>query len=359
MSSDTAERSVEFIANEPLYSDYDTLCFHFTGGEPLLQIELIEEITEMGLNKLEAGQHRWHNSFKVAITTNGILYDDPRVQRYIERYKNLLSVSVTLDGTRQKHDSQRVFADGRGSYGQVKRILPLWLQQFPGAGTKMTVSVDTLDLIADSVIEIWESGVTINSIALAHQPGWERADPSVLESQLKRLADYLVRNRLQCSKKHGLSFFSSLIGKPLPRDDGYGFCGAGKRYLAVDPLGKLYACSMLLPSIVGSRIDRSVGDCWRGLDTNRLRPYRIINRRDQCGSECLICSIANGCYWCPAINCDLSTFDSLFDKPVYQCDLHRAIASANRYLGELSKNQGATVTAGAGQPDLEAPSSIG
>ena len=60
-----------------------------------------------------------------------------------------MSIGITIDGTRKKHDLNRIWkGDGpeRGSYDDVVRNIPLWIEQFPGAGTKVTISSLTMTI---------------------------------------------------------------------------------------------------------------------------------------------------------------------------------------------------------------------
>ena len=44
------------------------------------------------------------------------MYFKPEVQDFIKKYKDHLSLSITVDGHKELHDSCRIFADGTGSY---------------------------------------------------------------------------------------------------------------------------------------------------------------------------------------------------------------------------------------------------
>ena len=53
--------------------------FDFIGGEPLLEIDLIEQICDyMVLNMIKLN-HPWLYFFKISIGSNGLLYNTPKV----------------------------------------------------------------------------------------------------------------------------------------------------------------------------------------------------------------------------------------------------------------------------------------
>lgn len=122
MSLDTAIRGLELFLSQS--DHHDSIILEFIGGEPFLEIDLLNEITEYWKFALLERRHKWLGNFRISISTNGILYDDERVQRWIRKNYELLSIGITIDGTKEKHDSTRVYPDGRGSYDDVARNVP-------------------------------------------------------------------------------------------------------------------------------------------------------------------------------------------------------------------------------------------
>ncbi|MCI8580010.1 MAG: hypothetical protein HFH04_04585 [Dorea sp.] len=75
---------------------------------------------------------QWYWNYRISICTNGVNYSDERIQRFLEKNRGKTSVSITVDGIKEKHDLQRVFSDGSGSYDVIDKNIDLWLEQFPG-----------------------------------------------------------------------------------------------------------------------------------------------------------------------------------------------------------------------------------
>ena len=50
------------------------------------------------------------------MSSNGILYFEPEVQKFIDKHSTHLSMSISIDGNKELHDSCRVLPDGSGSY---------------------------------------------------------------------------------------------------------------------------------------------------------------------------------------------------------------------------------------------------
>ena len=111
----------------------ESVIFDFIGGEPFLEIDLIEKICDYIKTELYHRNHHWFNSYRFSFSTNGINYNSDKVQKFITKNYNHLSVGITIDGTKTKHDLNRIWKGGdeRGSYDDVVRIILLWLDQFP------------------------------------------------------------------------------------------------------------------------------------------------------------------------------------------------------------------------------------
>ena len=143
MSFETAKKAVDFILsreNDPNFNQ-ESVIWDFIGGEPFLEIDLIDRVCDYIKEEMFRRNHRWFNSYRFSFSTNGINYASEQVQRFIKKNHTHLSIGITIDGTRTKHDINRVYkSDGRGSYDDVVKNIPLWLEQFPNSGTKVTIS---------------------------------------------------------------------------------------------------------------------------------------------------------------------------------------------------------------------------
>ena len=149
MPFEVAKAAIDYVLdreNDPNFA-YESVIWDFIGGEPFLEIDLIDKICDYIKQELFRRNHHWFNSYRFSFSTNGINYASEKVQRFIEKNRQHLSIGITIDGTRRKHDLNRIWkGEGpeRGSYDDVARNIPLWLKQFPGAGTKVTISSEDL-----------------------------------------------------------------------------------------------------------------------------------------------------------------------------------------------------------------------
>ncbi|MBR4722699.1 MAG: 4Fe-4S cluster-binding domain-containing protein, partial [Muribaculaceae bacterium] len=135
-----AKQAVDYILSHEDDFPEKSVVFEFIGGEPFLEIDLIDSICDYIKTELYRLNHHWFNSYRFSFSTNGINYDTQKVQHFIEKNFSHLSIGITIDGTQRKHDLNRIWkGEGpeRGSYNDVVRNIPLWLSQFPEGGTKV------------------------------------------------------------------------------------------------------------------------------------------------------------------------------------------------------------------------------
>jgi uncharacterized protein len=332
MDFDVPRRTVDYLLSDRELFGEEAVIWEFIGGEPLMEIELIERISDYIKRRLYETDHPWFDAYRFSFSTNGILYADPRVQRYLKKNRTHVSIGISIDGTRVKHDLQRVYPDGRGSYEDVVRIIPLWLEQFPGAATKVTVGHEDLPLIKESVLHLWSLGIKDVNINCVFEDVWQEGDDEILEDQLRQLADHILEHRLYMD--HRCSFFQEKLGGFLdPERDTQNWCGAGMM-LAVDGDGNFYPCVRFAGYSLRNRKARLIGNCYEGIDRNKLRPYLALDRWTQSPAECMECQVNGGCAWCQGANYDFAETDTIYQRATYICQMHKARVRANEYYWE-------------------------
>lgn len=152
MSWEMAKQVIDYILYHENDFNEESVIWDFIGGEPFLEIDLIDKICDYLKIEMYRLKHHWFNSYRFSISSNGINYDSKKVQTFIRKNAKHLSIGITIDGTMRKHDLNRVWKGdiNRGSYLDVVRNIPLWLSQFPGASTKVTISSEDIPYICES-----------------------------------------------------------------------------------------------------------------------------------------------------------------------------------------------------------------
>ena len=341
MSWETAKTFIDYVLSHEDEFREESVVWDFIGGEPFLEIELIDRICDYLKLRMFELNHHWFNSYRFSFSTNGINYHTPEVQAFIKKNRDHLSIGITIDGTEKKHDLNRVWkqpmadANGltqpseRGSYKDVVRNIPLWLSQFPDAGTKVTISSADIPYIAESVLHLFSLGIHQVNINVVFEDVWQEGDDLRFEEQLMTLADAIIDGGWY--QDYACSFFSEHIGKPLdPERDNQNWCGAG-RMLSVDAAGNLYPCTRFAQYSLRSKKALIIGNIHDGINQNLLRPFLTLDRTTQSPQKCLDCEVASGCAWCQGENYDAAQTNTIYERSTAICLMHKARVRANNY----------------------------
>ena len=329
MSFETARKAVDYLLDNRDLFDDKSVVWDFIGGEPFLEIDLIDRISDYIKIRMFEKDHPWFNSYRFNFSTNGISYHEEKVQRYIAKNRDHLSIGITIDGTQRKHDLNRVYKSGKGSYDDVVRNIPLWLEQFPNASTKVTISSPDIPYIKESVLHLYSLGIKEVNINCIFEDVWLEGDDLLFEDQLMQLADAIIENGYY--QDYICSFFSERLGKPMDRKlENTNWCGAGKM-LSIDAAGIFYPCTRFAKYSLRNKEALTIGNVHEGIDTNRLRPFLTLDRCTQSTEECIECDVAGGCAWCQGENYDTADSYTIYQRSTAICKMHKARVRANNY----------------------------
>jgi len=113
LSSETADKFVDFVKRNSEGKEEINVTFY--GGEPLLSMERIEEISQ----KLLLFSEQKGITYSFSLVTNGTLLTPENVKRL--KPFGLRSAKITLDGPERIHDRFRPFKSGTGSFQTIVR----------------------------------------------------------------------------------------------------------------------------------------------------------------------------------------------------------------------------------------------
>lgn len=330
MSWEVAKKAIDYVLDNDNYFNEESVVWDFIGGEPFLEIDLIDRICDYIKVEMFRRNHKWFNSYRFNFSTNGINYHNEKVQKFIQKNLDHLSVTITIDGTKQLHDTNRVYKESfKGSYEDVVKNIPLYLTQFPVATTKVTITSSNIDYIKDSVLHLFSIGIHDVNINCVFEQVWKENDDLKLERQLIDLADAIIDNDLYID--NSCSFFWEQLGKPMDKVlDNTNWCGAGNM-LAVDAAGNFYPCTRFAQYSLRNKLPLIVGNINDGLDFNKLRPLLTIDRCTQSNPECVECEVASGCAWCQGENYDAADTPTTYQRATAICKMHKARVRANNY----------------------------
>ena len=330
MSFETAKQAVDEILQRPV--QFDSVVWNFIGGEPTLEMELIDKITDYIKVKTFEMNHPWFGNSAFFIGSNGLRYESDAVQRYLAKNKGIASVGITIDGNKEKHDLQRVYPNGKGSYDDVIRNVKLWISQNPGSRTtKATYANDDLKYLKDSVISLWKLGIDYVSANVVFEDVWDEDAPKIFEQQLIELADYIIENELW--DKYSVRFFEPHVGYQMDEvSKSRPHCGSGKM-IAVSSSGKYYPCIRFLDFCMSDAEEGyCIGKIGNGINDDLLVPFKNLNIGIAFSEKCKTCKVSNGCPSCTGFNYDDSQGLSIYQRSMYHCEMHKAQVRANKYF---------------------------
>ena len=342
MTWDIAKHAIDYILSHEDQFREKSVVWDFIGGEPFIEIDLIDKICDYLKTEMFRTNHHWFDSYRFSFSTNGINYHTEKVQNFIKKNIDHLSIGITIDGTQKKHDLNRIWKtagmeyglmptpeEERGSYDAVVKNIPLWLSQFPNAGTKVTISSADIPYIKESVLHLYSLGIHEVNINCVFEDVWKDGDDELFEEQLLQLADAIIDGDYY--KEYACSFFTEHIGKPMDRvQENQNWCGAGKM-LSIDASGNFYPCTRFAQYSLRDKKAWVIGNVNDGIDKNKLRPFLTLDRCTQSRQECIDCEVASGCAWCQGENYDAADTATINQRAIAICKMHKARVRANNY----------------------------
>ena len=341
MPFDVAKRCVDVLFEEDARNseyinshDAHGIILDFIGGEPFLEIDLIDKIVDYFLDKAIKLHHRWATQYMISMSTNGTLYFERNVQRFVKKHEGRLSIGVTIDGDRQLHDMCRKYPDGRGSYDDAAAAFDELLRKYHHSGTKLTLAPDNVQFLAGAARHMFERfGISDLHANCVYEEGWTYAYARILYDQLCELSDWLLDNDLEA--KHHISLFNFDRYRPMSLENDQNWCGGTGKMLAFGVDGTIYPCLRYAPASLGPGIEPlTVGHADHGIErTNDEKQtcamLRSITRTSQSTEECINCPIADGCAWCSAYCYE--RYGTPNHRTTFICPMHKATALANAY----------------------------
>ena len=308
------------------------IVLEFIGGEPFLEVDLIDKIIDYFIEKCIILHHPWIDRFRVSICSNGVLYFTPKVQEFIKKHQTHLSFTISIDGNKTLHDTCRVFPDGTGSYDLAIKAAKHYRKYYDAIlSSKMTLSPDNINFVFPALINLWENEYNFIYCNCIYEKGWTIEHAKTLYCELKKVADYLLNNHLERIK--GTSILNLDLSQQKNISD-KNFCGGDGNMLAVDYKGDLYPCLRYMESSIGqSQSPYIIGNVNDGIGYNQQTKDMIaglnVTYQSQSPQECLDCPVSSECGWCSALN--YQEFGTINKRTTYTCLMHKARVLANYY----------------------------
>ena len=278
MSKETAFKALDFAISK----SKEKLEIAYFGGEPLLEYELLQSIS----NKAKKECEKRGLKLVQSITTNGSLLDESRLLWF---KKEDFFINLSIDGNEKMHNTHRLYADKKGSFADVKRALELLVKHYEPKRFK------TITVVTPSNIEHLQESVeflhTISNkskiiLSIDYFNNWSKHS-KIYEEIFYELGKYVI-NSFKKGDIIDLEPFSSKILMQIKNKNQ--ICQFGEFKYAISPRGTIYPCERLIGN---DNKTLSIGDVFNGIDYSKWQ--EIIQNRGNKNSECRECEYKNRC----------------------------------------------------------------
>ena len=229
MSFEVAKEFIDLLlSGEKGFKEYispdisPSIVIEFIGGEPFLEIDLIDKIVDYFRIRTIELMHPWATNYCISICSNGVNYFNEKVQKFLYKNKDHMSFSITIDGNKELHDSCRVFADGSGSYDLAVAGANDWMSRGYYMGSKITIAPENLKYLYDAITHMVDLGYTEINANCVYEKGWVQEHAVEFYKQLKRIADNFLDNDLV--EDIYCSLFEEIFFKPKDENDLQNWC---------------------------------------------------------------------------------------------------------------------------------------
>lgn len=289
MSLATAEKIIDFIyTNTP---EEEKMDIGFFGGEPLLEFELIREITKI------IEQHPAYDTDRIelSIVSNGTIFSD-EIAEFIKTHN--VGFVISCDGPANIQNLYRRFPTGNSSSELVEKNIRKAINALSLIPVNAVYTPKSIQFLPQTVKYLSALGVRQIYLNPDFSADWKKEDIDKLPKVYDEIAKLYIENYLR-NDPHYISLFDSKITVILR--GGYEAlerCRMGKGEFAFAPNGNIYPCERLIGE---NEEQHCIGNIYSGLNSTRLLCH--INNKGELNNECLKCSLKNYCMnWCGCSN---------------------------------------------------------
>ncbi|MDR1467302.1 MAG: radical SAM protein [Oscillospiraceae bacterium] len=234
MSLKTAFDSINYTMQKD--PDLKEISIDFFGGEPLLNFQVIEQFIEsVELKYLSV-------KFKYGIVTNGTVMND-KIKNMMKKHQ--FHVMITIDGPKEYHDLQRVYANGKGSFDELVKNLPDFKESANYLCARVVYGRKNNNLY--KIFKYIYEELDIHDIS--YRPVMTDLEEYKLDAESENFAiesliksfDYFLEKKLD-GKEIESKFFSEQILKLMDRKIKKSFCDFGN-FMSITPEGNMYPCT--------------------------------------------------------------------------------------------------------------------
>ena len=287
------QKAIDFYF-ENFLCDYENVGFLpivYHGGEPLLEFQLMRELTQYAEYKIQNNKNDKVKSCRFSFTSNGTLLDESMYEFF---KKNNFKISISIDGKKEINDKNRKYLNGQGTFDIVMRKAKNLNKVLDDKlAIRMTVMPGAVSSLSDNVQYFLEEGFHRIGIALDYFSNWEGKE-NILQEQLEILKKIYINYHKQ-KKTIEIDLFDGKIGSFLIKEPPL-FCNAGYGNITIDADGTIYPCAFAINR------EFSIGNIEKGINYKKYASMLgcFLQQGTNDLEKCKACDIS---YFCHAQKC--------------------------------------------------------
>ena len=341
MSLDECKQAIDMIfgCDNDKYCNFifhEPFILHFIGGEPFLEDKTIYYASKYFVEKLKEN-HMEDLNWYIWIPTNGIPLYKEYAQKFVEEFKDKLSLTISLDGCEECHNACRKTITGEGSYAATKKAFIEFNKRL-GKGhypdTKFTMSPDNIQFYSKSMIEWIQEGVYNIFSNWILEGSYSIEDARKYYYEAKKVADYIIDNDMEYLVRYAVfDRTSDTMQEPYTSQVA---CGAAGYNIAVIPGGYILPCVRLAASSLDDDVEPYViGTLTDGIGYDEKTLDRFnhiwITKYDISSFKCFNCPLNSICIDCVGNDYNIRKIDYNLSKHTGECNIVVADYLARAY----------------------------
>lgn len=326
MDRETAKRAVDIALQSPSRE----LTFEFQGGEPLTNFETLKYIVEY--TEAQKGDKIVHYS----VVSNTLLITDEIIDFFKQ---NNVSLSTSLDGDEDIHNSNRPKANGEGTYRFVERNIRYMQSKNLGIGAIQTTTRKSLakpKAIVDAYRNLDLHYLFIRPLTPLGYANENWSDVGYTAEEFIKFYRACLREIIQANKEgyrmaegHASIFLRKMLDHV---SDNYmelrSPCGAGVGQIVYYYDGKVYTCDearmlseMGMPDFCIGTVEKTYDE----LVDSRVCKVTCQSSVIECIPQCCDCVYHPYCGVCPVVNYALES--NLYSREAngYRCKIYKGM----------------------------------
>lgn len=313
-SIDYAKKTIEQLSKGKEY-----VSIGFFGGEPLLNKEALYDIVNCCDDFFEKNKIR----FGYSITTNGTLIDE-EFAKFCKKHK--ISVGISIDGTKESHDKNRLDYDNNSTYERTLNGLKTCLNNGVKVMTLPVVCLNNVEDMSDNLEYFISLGVKEVSFNFNYLDDWNDDSLALLKNQYGMINDIYIREL----KKNNVIRVYPIDTKITFLLDKNRQCTerCNMDRTCVDSDGNYYPCVQFV-----GKEKFKIGDIENGVDDKKR--FELIKTRNTSNVVCTGCALKKYCaYNCGCIR--FATTNDIVDVSPLVCETEKIyINSANDLIKQI------------------------